>query len=122
VLHRRKWFCRIDVRQQPPKPPSTKDSTMNTRHFIAAILVTTFGAGAYAQEATSDAWMGVPSTASREAVKHELSQAPRIGEAYLFTAPPSSQSRQDVRAGLDASKLSGEFGVLQAEVYSFPRT
>ena len=95
---------------------------MNTRHFIAAILVTTFGAGAYAQEATSDAWMGVPSTTSREAVQQELRQAQRIGEAHLFVATPSSQSREDVRAGLISSKRSGEYRALQAEAYGFPRS
>jgi hypothetical protein len=99
---------------------------MTTRHFIAALLATTFGAGAYAQEATSDAWMNVHSTTSREAVQQDLRQATIEGlipgEAHKFVAMPSSQSRADVRASLNASKISGEFGVLQAEVYSFTPT
>jgi len=99
---------------------------MTIRHFIAALLVTTSGVSAYAQEATSDAWMNVHSTTSREAVQQDLHQAKLEGlipgEAHKFVAMPSSQSRADVRASLNASKVSGEFDVLQGEVYSFSRT
>src|SRR4051794_24060446 len=99
---------------------------MTSRHFIATLLVTTFGAGAYAQEATSDAWMKVLSTTSREAVQQDLHQTKLEGlipgEVHKFVAMQSSQSRADVRASLNASKISGELGVLQAEVYSFSGT
>jgi hypothetical protein len=99
---------------------------MNATRTLLAIVITTFGVGAFAQEATSDAWMSASSTESRSTVQQELRQAQRDGtiqgEAYNFVATPSVVSREDVRAGLVASKHSGEFGILHAEVYGFPRS
>lgn len=102
---------------------------MNTTRQLIVILVgTVVGTGAFAQEATSDAWMKVAPTLGRDAVIQELVQAradrsiESLGEAYNFVAQGApGKSREQVRAELMAAKASGEFGALNAEVRGFDR-
>jgi hypothetical protein len=78
---------------------------MNAKQLIALSAVFFFGQAAFAQEASSDAWMHVASTKSRAEVQAEAvkGRAASIqasgGEASVVAdAPASTKSRDDVRA------------------------
>jgi lipopolysaccharide export system protein LptA len=78
---------------------------MNAKQLIAVSAIALLGANAaFAQEATSDAWMKVASTKSRAEVQAETAAADRAvvraGEATVFaaTAAQGSRSRDEVRA------------------------
>jgi lipopolysaccharide export system protein LptA len=76
---------------------------MNAKQLIAVSALAFLGANAaFAQEASSDAWMKVASTKSRTEVQAEAAKADRAivraGEATVFADTQSVKSRDDVRA------------------------
>jgi lipopolysaccharide export system protein LptA len=78
---------------------------MNAKQVIAVSALALLGANtAFAQEASSDAWMKVASTKSRAEVQAEVAATDRAvlraGEATVFAATPAhaSKSRDEVRA------------------------
>ena len=78
---------------------------MNAKQLIALSAVAFLGANAaFAQEASSDAWMKVASSKSRAEVRTEVAATDRAvvraGEATVFAATPAqaSKSRDEVRA------------------------
>jgi hypothetical protein len=78
---------------------------MNAKQVIAISAIAFLGANAaFAQEASSDAWMKADSTKSRADVRLELTGVDRAvlhaGEASVFAATPAaaSKSRAEVRA------------------------
>jgi hypothetical protein len=88
-----------------------------TRKILFAIVGSTLGFGAFAQEATSDAWMNVAGTKSRL----EVSQPRYVAspEAHSFDRIMSLKTRAQVHAELLSSKASGEFDKLNGEAHSF---
>jgi hypothetical protein len=95
------------------------------RTLIAAVIAASAGA-AFAQEATSDNWMHASVSNSRAQVVQELDQARKDGtlnftlESYDFAGRiASSKSRDQVIGELIESKLSGEYGALNAEAHGF---
>ena len=86
--------------------------------LIAVALMT--GAAAFAQEATSDAWMNVTSAKSAAEVRAEAAQARRDGSLRVYGAGyieplRSKLTRAEVRAELEAARQSGEFARIDAE-------
>jgi hypothetical protein len=79
---------------------------MNTQQLIAITTLAFAGSAAFAQEATSDAWMQVAGTQTRSAVTADVAQAraegslQQGGEATVFSVRPlaSNISRDEVRA------------------------
>jgi hypothetical protein len=78
---------------------------MNAKQVIAVSALAFLGANAaFAQEASSDAWMKAASSKSRAEVQAEVARADsavvRAGEATVFAATPAqgSKSRDEVRA------------------------
>ena len=89
---------------------------MNAKQVIAVSALAFLGANAaFAQEASSDAWMQVASTKSRADVQSEVDQADRAvlqaGEATVFAKAPAQagKSRDEVRAEArgSASRFAG---------------
>ena len=83
---------------------------MNAKQLIAVSALAFVGANAaFAQEASSDAWMKAASSKSRAEVQAETAATDRAvvraGEATVFAATPAqaSKSRDDVRAEARAS-------------------
>ncbi len=82
---------------------------MNAKQLIAltiAMPTALIGSAAFAQEASSDAWMKAASTQTRAEVQADIAKARANGtlvlggEATLFASPPAapSKSREQVRA------------------------
>lgn len=98
---------------------------MNTRNILAiATFALAAGGSAFAQEATSDAWMDAASTKSRADVMAELKQARADGSIRAVSAGylnpiVSQKSRADVRAEVLAAARSGELQRVDAEAYAF---
>lgn len=99
---------------------------MNTRSLLAIVTFAIAGASgtAFAQEATSDAWMNAASTKTRADVLAELKQARadgsiKAGGAGYLNPIVSQKSRADVRAEVLAAARSGELERLDAEAYAF---
>lgn len=101
---------------------------MNTRQRLAAAAVAAFaalsGTAAFAQEATSDAWMQAPVSASRADVQQALKQARadgsiRFGAAGYLEKLNSTRSRDAVRAEVLAARQSGELAAINGEVYAY---
>jgi hypothetical protein len=99
---------------------------MNRKSLLSAIaVVAALGAtSAYAQEATSDAWMQASATKTRAQVLDELAQARADGSIKVVSAGylPSvkvSQPRDDVRAALAAARASGELAALNSPVNDY---
>ena len=83
---------------------------MNAKQLIAVSALAVLGTtSAFAQEASSDAWMKVASSKSRTEVQAEAASTDRAvvraGEATVFAATPAqaSKSRDEVRAEARAS-------------------
>ena len=90
---------------------------------MAAASLLSAGA-AFAQEATSDAWMQAASTKSRADVSAELVAARQSGLTKSWSAgymePVRSHAlRATVRASTLQAMQSGELAAINAEVYSF---
>jgi len=102
--------------------------TRNNRTLLATLAIAAFGAfgsTAYAQEATSDAWMQQASTETRAQVVAELQQARANGEmrAYQpgYIEPAHSvETRAQVKADLREAIASGEYARINAEVPRAP--
>ena len=96
---------------------------MNTRTLIAIATFAVAGS-AFAQEATSDAWMDAAATKTRAQVGAELKQARADGSikaasaGYLPTVTVS-KTRAEVRAEVLAAARSGELARIDAEAYAF---
>ena len=96
---------------------------MNTRTLIALATFAVAGS-AFAQEATSDAWMNAVSTKTRAQVGVELQQARADGSIRAVSAGylnpiVSQKSRSEVRADVMAAARSGELARIDAEAYAF---
>ncbi|MBI3156350.1 MAG: hypothetical protein HYZ20_13205 [Burkholderiales bacterium] len=86
--------------------------------LIAVTLMT--GATAFAQEATSDAWMNVTSAKSAAEVRAEAVQARLDGSLRVYgvgyiESLRGALTRAEVRAALESARESGEFARLNAE-------
>ena len=99
---------------------------MNTRNILAlaTFAIAAASGSAFAQEATSDAWMNAASTKTRADVMAELKQARADGSIKAVSAGylnpiVSQKSRADVRAEVLAAARSGELERLDAEAYAF---
>ena len=101
---------------------------MNTRQRLASVAIAAVaafsGTAAFAQEATSDAWMNAASTKSRADVTAELQQARadgsiRFSRAGFIEALQSGKSRDAVKAETMAARRSGELEHINAEVYGY---
>lgn len=98
---------------------------MNTRTLIAIASFAIAGS-AFAQEASSDAWMNAASTKSRAQVQAELKQARADGSMKTMSAGYlnpvlNAKSRDAVRAETLAAARSGELARIDAEAASFDR-
>lgn len=101
---------------------------MNTRQRFASVAIAAVaafaGTAAFAQEATSDAWMNAASTKTRAEVQAELQQARadgsiRFSRAGYFETLQSTKSRDAVKAETMAARSSGELQHINAEVYGY---
>ncbi|MBT9489833.1 MAG: DUF4148 domain-containing protein [Rubrivivax sp.] len=97
---------------------------MNTKHLIAAAALALIGSTAFAQEATSDAWMNVAATKSTAQVASELAQARKDGtikawSAGYFEPIKVSKTRAQVVAETLAAIRGGEVAVIDSEAYAF---
>lgn len=99
---------------------------MNTRTLIAlaTFAIAASAGNAFAQEATSDAWMNVVSTKTTAQVAAELKQARADGSIKAVSAGyvnpiVSQKSRAEVRAEAVAAARSGELARIDAEAHSF---
>ena len=108
---------------QPLEVIMTHTRQLITIAAIAAASLLSAGA-AFAQEATSDAWMQTASTKSRADVSAELVAARQAGLTKAWSAgymePVRSHAlRATVRATTLQAVQSGELAAINAEVYSF---
>ena len=88
---------------------------MNAR-FVTCLLAIGFAGAVSAQEATSDDWMNVPSTASRADVMAQIDRSePRDIELH-FASTPTRMSRAAVQQELARARASGEYALINAEV------
>lgn len=96
---------------------------MNARTLIAIASFAVAGS-AFAQEATSDAWMNAASTKNRTEVLADLQQAradgsiKALGAGYLNPVI-GQRSREAVRAEVLAAARNGELDRLNAEAFAF---
>jgi hypothetical protein len=98
-----------------------------TQRLISFALFATFGAAAFAQEATPDTWISSAfASKSREQVKAELAQARQDGSIksasidYNFVAAANAtKSREQVKAELMAARETGEYDMLNSEAHAF---
>lgn len=86
--------------------------------LITVALMT--GAAAFAQEATSDAWMNVASARSAVEVRAETLQARQNGSLRVYglgyiESLHGVLTRAEVHAQLEAARQSGEYARLSAE-------
>ena len=96
---------------------------MKTYALIAAVALTLAGS-AFAQEATSDAWMGAAATKSRAEVQAELQQARATGLTKSWSAGymeklNSTASRSDVALAARSARANGELDRINAEAWHF---
>ncbi len=96
---------------------------MKTSSLIAAVALA-FAGSSFAQEATSDAWMGAAATKSRAEVQAELQQARASGLTKSWSAGymekmSSSSSRADVALAARSARSSGEIDRINAEAWHF---
>jgi hypothetical protein len=91
-----------------------------TRKILFAIIGSTIGFGAFAQEASSDAWMHVAASKSRLQVTQPGPVA--SSEAYDFSGIGSDKTRGQVLSELTSAKMSGEFDALNGEAQRFDLT
>lgn len=96
---------------------------MKTHSLIAAVALA-FAGSAFAQEATSDAWMGAAATKSRAEVNAELQQARASGLTKAWSAGyiekmSSSQSRADVALAARTARANGDAERMNAEAWHF---
>ncbi|MEO7244674.1 MAG: DUF4148 domain-containing protein [Rubrivivax sp.] len=101
---------------------------MTTTRTLIALATFTFAAAgsAFAQEATSDAWMHASTTKTVAQVHAELVQARADGSIKAVSIGyidklVSSQPRADVAAAASQALRSGEIDRLNAEAYAFQR-
>ncbi len=101
---------------------------MNTRQRLASVAIAAVaafsGTAAFAQEATSDAWMNAASTKTRAEVQAELQQARadgsiRFSRAGYIETLKSTKSRDAVTAETLAARSTGELAHINAEVYGY---
>lgn len=101
---------------------------MSTRQRLVSVAIAAVaafaGTAAFAQEATSDAWMNSASTKTRADVQAELQQARadgsiRFSRAGYIETLKSSQSREAVKAETLAARKTGELAHINAEVYGY---
>jgi hypothetical protein len=96
---------------------------MQAKTLIAAALAFA-GTAAFAQEATSDAWMAAAATKSRAEVAAELQQARATGLTKSWSAGyieplKVSKTRAEVVAATLAARDSGELVAINAEAATF---
>lgn len=96
---------------------------MKTSSLIAVVALA-FAGSAFAQEATSDAWMNAAATKSRAEVQAELQQARASGLTKSWSAGyieklNSTQSRADVALAARTARASGEADRINAEAWHF---
>lgn len=96
------------------------------KQLIVASATAFVAAGAFAQEATPDAWMKAAADKSRAQVAAEMAQARKDGTikavsaTYDFvTIVPAVKSRDQVRAEVLAARDSGELAALNGEAQEF---
>jgi hypothetical protein len=94
------------------------------RNQIVAIALAIAGTSAFAQEATSDAWMQAQSTKSFEQVRAELVQARKdgtikFGGAAYMEKVASVKSRDQLRAEVASARRSGELDTIDSEAHAF---
>ena len=99
---------------------------MNTRTLIslATFALAASAGSAFAQEATSDAWMNAVSTKTRAQVMAELKQARADGSIKAVSAGyvptlVSQKSRAEVHREVLAAARSGELARIDAEAWLF---
>jgi len=97
---------------------------MNRKQVIAGLAFAAIGSAAFAQEATSDAWMNAASSRSSDQVRAELFQARKDGSIKATSAgymekTVSVKSRQEVSAEAIAARHSGELAALGGEAQAF---
>lgn len=98
---------------------------MNSKQLFAAAALALIGStGAYAQEATSDAWMNAAATKTRAQVATELAQARADGTTKAWSAGyiekvEVSKTRAEIVAETLAARQSGELEAINGEVYAF---
>ena len=97
---------------------------MNSKQLFAAAAFALIGSTAFAQEATSDAWMNVASTKSTAQVAAELAQAKQDGSIKATSAGYNnplgvSKTRAEVVAATLAARRSGELDAINSEAYAF---
>lgn len=97
---------------------------MNRKHIIVAALAIIGSTAAFAQEATSDAWMNAAATKSRAQVAAELAQARADGTTKAWSAGyieklKVSKTRAEVVSETLAARQSGELEAINGEVYAF---
>lgn len=97
---------------------------MQVKTLIAAAALAFVGATAFAQEATSDAWMAAPATKSRADVQAELQAARASGLTKSWSAGyieklAGTKTRAEVVAATIAARHSGELNAIDAEAQGF---
>jgi hypothetical protein len=98
---------------------------MQAKTLIAAVTLALIGAApAFAQEATSDAWMDIASSKSRAEVQTELQQARASGLTRSWSAGyiepmKAGKTRAEVVSATLAARASGELEQIGAEAYAF---
>jgi uncharacterized protein YdbL (DUF1318 family) len=104
---------------------SNLEIVMQTKSLIAAVAFAVIGTTpAFAQEATSDAWMAAAATKSRAEVQAELQQARTSGQMRVFRAGyieplKASKSRAEIVAETLAARDNGQIEQIDAEAYAF---
>ncbi|GAB4038988.1 MAG: hypothetical protein Fur0014_08330 [Rubrivivax sp.] len=102
---------------------NAKEPAMKTSTLIAASLFA-FAGAAFAQEATSDAWMSAAATKSRAEVLAELQQARASGLTKSWSAGyieplKATASRTAVASAARSARASGELERINAEAWHF---
>ncbi|GAB4117835.1 MAG: hypothetical protein Fur0014_19260 [Rubrivivax sp.] len=93
---------------------------MQAKTLIVPVALAFAAAGAFAQEASSDAWMAATSTKSRAEVQAELQQARASGLTRAWSAGyleklQTTKTRAEVVAATIAARDSGELAAINAE-------
>lgn len=99
---------------------------MNAKSLFAAAALAAVGSLAFAQEATSDAWMDASASQSRAQVQAQLAQARQDGTIKAWSAgyiekTQAVKSREQVRNEVAMARASGELAAINSEVNSFQR-
>jgi hypothetical protein len=102
-----------------------QDFIMNSKQLFAAAAIALIGStSAFAQEATSDAWLNIAATKSRTQVAAELAQARQDGTTKAWSAGyieklKVSKTRAEVVVATLAARQTGELDTINSEVYAF---